>query len=411
MSEIEVTLHGRVIGLDVNKNLLINRDDGTQIILGGSLTGSQSASIRSLASRLPHLRNAVAATLANTADTRISYGPGDSTVAGAFASGAAWAGNRRLSPPALLAQALRAYGLPVSEDSVFGRGENGVSVPVGSYDERMSATTVNWTVTTPGWMGGTCYRNDTNEASTLSFQCAVSQDTVDVYYLASAGGASFTIGVDGGAALGATVSTNAATAVVKVTRTFPVGVHQININRQAGTGACPIFAIVCSNSALKRVHVFNWGSGGSLIATWIAVAQPYDRGNGIVLAGLAPHASINDLGINDAIAGTVPATAMTSYQSLITLQKGVGTDVIIQIPTPVAISQATASVQDLLYYPLRDLARANGCPIIEANGFMGDYVTALAAGYFTADLVHPNAAGYAAVTGLTTGVPGLISGL
>jgi lysophospholipase L1-like esterase len=349
---------------------------------------------------LGRFRRALQATLAGTADTRLAV-LGDSTIAGAYGAGVIWAGGRALSPPAYLASKLSAL-VPVSEDSSFGNGGSGGFV----FDPRVTTTTANWTVFTPNWLGGSCYRNDTNEASTLSFAFAQAFDTIDVYYLQSTGGASFTIGVDGGAALGATVSTNGGLSVIKVTRSCPAGSRTVNINRLAGAGACPIYAVVTSNTARRAVQVYNWGVGGAKAGDWVDNTNSYNQFGGI--ATLAPHLTIINVGINDAIAGTTSGTFTTQMQTLID-QCQLSGDVVLTIPTPIGVSNATKAVQDGLYRALRNLAATNGCPVVDAYSLYGTQVAGAAAGFFqqAVDTIHPTAAGYEAVADLMIETLGL----
>ena len=357
------------------------------------------------ASLLPRYRAALAATAANTADTIIAY-MGDSTVAGAYGSGDDWNTCRTYCPPVLLGTWLKTrMGLPVSLDAAFGQGASSVEL---LYDPRVTRTT--WTGAndgTPAGLGGGAYRNDTNEAASINFAFVDTFDTIEVDYLTNSGGADFTISVDGGSAIGATVSSTGTLAVATASRTCASGTHTVNINRLAGAGFICIFAVRVRHSTTKRVLCWNWGVGGSAVAAWTDTTYPWTPGN--YAPTLAPHLILVQLGINDAIASRTNAEALTDYQALVDMYR-VTSDIVFVTPVPVAAASATLVDQRDIVTACREIALRNGCPIVDAAALFGTYLSAATAGYFEPadDAVHPGPTGYQAIADAVSRLPGLL---
>lgn len=370
------------------------------------LTKYQAQAVRSaITPALPKLANAMQAYYAGTADVRIAC-LGDSTTGGAYGSGTAWDNCRVFSPPWLLG-GLLSDTFDISQDSAFGTA--GATGTIQNYDPRITVSTANWTVTGLAALCGNCYRNDTTEFSTLSFKFAEPFDTIRVGYITvPATGNTFGIGVDGGPQIGASINTVAgALGILEVTRSCPLGTHTVDINKSATGAVLAIAYVDVSDSTKRRVKIYNWGSGGQSSVGWTSVATTYGRFQQILL--LAPHLVYIDLGINDAIAGTVVGTFTTNMQALITQCRLAGADVIIGITTPVAASIATLATQNGLYLPLRALAQQNGCPIVDYFALMGDQPAGVAAGYFLPanDNTHPGTTGYQAKAQLMASVLGL----
>lgn len=381
-------------------------------VFGSVLPTAQTAVLQNLVSGsalvLPRYRAALAATAANTADTRVAYA-GDSTVAGAYGSGVIWTNCRTFCPPVLLGTYLSAnLGLPVSQDAAFGQGN---STGQTDYDPRV--TFANFTASgsnngSPASLGGGCYRGDVNETSSFNFKFDSTFDTINVIYLLSSGGASFSIAVDGGSPIGAPVSTNNVSgAIATATRTCAPGLHTVNITRLSGTGAFPILGVYVTHSTVKRVLVWNWGSGGTTTANWNSVAQTYSLGN--LGPSLSPTLLLIQLGINDAIGAVTNATALTNYQGLVDLYRATS-DIVFITPTPVAAGSAALADQRGIVTACRAIAQQNGCPLIDSAAIYGTYLAGVSAGYFApaVDVIHPGPTGYAAIASAVTRLPGLL---
>lgn len=375
------------------------------------LTAQQVAATQALVSGagslLPRYRAALAATEANTADTRIAY-LGDSTVAGAYGSGVIWDNCRTFCPPVLLGNWLKQHlGLPVSLDAAFGQGNSGVAL---GYDPRVTRGV--WTASgsndgNPGGLGGGSYRQDNNELAVINFAFADTFDTIEVDYLTNTGGANFTISINGGAALGAAVSSTGSLALVTATRTCTPGVHTVNINRQAGAGFMCIFAVRVRSSTTRRVLVWNWGFGGTTVANWLDTANVWF--GGVYGPALLPHLVLVQLGINDAIAAVSNATALTDYQALVDMYRPFA-DVVFVTPIPVAAGSASLVNQKNVITACRAIAQQNGCPIVDAAAVFGTQLAGVSAGYFAPadDPVHPGPTGYRVIADAVTRLPGLL---
>lgn len=375
----------------------------------GLLTRAEAVDVKALAlgtgSLLPRYRAALAATAAGTADTIIAY-LGDSTVAGAHATGVDWPNNRPFAPPVVLGNWLAAnLGLPVSQDAFFGQGSAGASL---TYDPRVTRS--NWTGLSdgnPGSVGGGTYRNDTNEAASINFRCSEPFDTIRVFYLTNTGGANFTISINGGAALGATVSSTGGLLVTSTTRTCARGIHTVNLNRQAGAGFMCIYGVEVSDSTTRRVKVWNWGAGGTSIGPWVTTATVLDLGSVVQLA--PPHLMLVQLGVNDYIAGRTNAQAVADYQAFVDLHRPTS-DIVFITPSPSSAGSASLANQRAVVTACRQVAQQNGCPLIDQSALYGSYLAGVAQGNYLPgnEAVHPGAAGYAKTVSLVQTLPGLL---
>lgn len=369
------------------------------------LTAQQVRILAAQSNLLPRYRAALAATAANTADTIIAY-MGDSTVAGAYGSGDDWDTCRTYCPPVLLGNWMKLNSsLPVSLDATFGQGAAAAEL---LYDPRVTRTT--WTGLndgTPAGLGGGSYRNDTNETASLNIAFTDTFDTIEVDYLTNTGGAAFTISVDGGAAIGATVSSTGTLALATTSRTCASGMHTVNINRLAGAGFICIFAVRVRHSTTKRILVWNWGTGGSSISYWTDTSQVWTSGNYAPV--LAPHLIILQVGINDAIASRTNAEALTDYQAIVDMYRPTS-DIVFVTPLPIAASSAPLADQREIITACRDIALRNGCPIIDAAAVFGTYLAGVSAGYYipAGNAVHPGPAGYQAIADVVSKLPGLL---
>jgi len=327
---------------------------------------------------------------------------GDSTTAGSYAAGNAFVGAKPFSYPTQLAPLLAARGYPVSTSSMIGTSVNSTSIGLFTGYDTQWAVGAGWAcaaVNTCG--GGTLNNSGAGNLTAANYAPATAFDTVDIWYIQNTAYGSFTIGVDGGAALGSTVVAAGGLSIQKVTRTTALGVHTLNITKVAD-GNILICGVSCYNSQQKCIEVMNAGWGGATTALWAAAVAVWDPAN--MLAVYAPDLTIINLGINDWLTGVLPATYSTNIEVLIAKARLSG-DVAIMTGAPSAIGSASQAVQDGITQVCRALAEKYNCPLIDVSGEWGNYVTAADAinGFYApaGDPVHPGAVGYGDVARLT----------
>jgi hypothetical protein len=363
---------------------------------------------------LPRWRAKLAAVRAGTGDA-IAAIAGDSLFAGAWGSGAIWAGCRPFAQGVLLGNYWAARsGIDVSQDSFFGTGAADAQ---RLYDSRTSY--VNWTGTNDGTiigLGGNGPRNDAAEIASWVIRFSKTFNSINIRYFTNAGGATFDVFVNG--ALLSTITPGAsigfATATISCPRTSG---GTITVTRRAGAGFFALMGAWATDSTVRRVLMWNWGAGGTTIADWSDQSQTYFLG----FQGIAnpPDLLYFGTGINTAIANqiggvaiaTAFANAVTNYQAIVDLYRPT-TDIVFVTPTPIDLSQASLAQQRAIWTACRQVAMQNGCPIIDNSALFGTYLAARNLGYYLPqnDLIHCGPTGYAAMSGNAVLLPGLLSG-
>ena len=358
-----------------------------------------------LAYPLPKWRKALSDAISGVADARVIF-IGDSTTAGLLpASTGSWS----RTATALAAKLLSARGVPVNANSFTGdQGRQG-GATFTTFDPRVTLG-ANWSSAAAGqsFAAGSPIGN-TAGSGTFSFTptdpvtgAAYAFDTIDVYYVQNTAYGSFTIGVDGGAAIGATVACAGTRGLQVATRATTLAGHTVNINATV-SGQIYILYIVCSNSAQKAVRIMNHG-GGSYTSTNYLMGTVGDftptaaLTNNALSAPLAPHLAIVDLGINDRRLAAYTSTFDTNMQSLITRLQAVGSDIILCKPVPSDITYSsftTRENQDLFDAAIDRLAVANGLQVYSKRARLQAYEISNPMGYY-ADGLHLTYGGYAA---------------
>ena len=344
---------------------------------------------------LPKFANAISLAKAGTRNAKVLF-LGDSTTAGGFASGSGYAGNRVLNTPTKFAKTLASltgyYG------NTFGDSWSSFA-NFQAYDPRWSFG-ASWTTNAVNVMGGGSI-NCTGAATAASFTPEQAFDTIDLYYIQNTTYGAFTLNVDGGATLGASVNSAGTLSVQKVTRTCTLGNHTLNIAK-SDTNNVILIGVSTYNSAVKGVEVISAGTGG-YTAGQLAVNtnvwdQCYTTATG-TLGLLLPDLTIINVGINDWIASTLPATFATNLQTIIDAARLYG-DVVLVAPVPESSGSISIANQRLIVSQIRQLATQNGCPLLDIHAAWGNYAYAQGTlGYYapTNDLIHPGATGYAAI--------------
>ncbi len=344
-------------------------------------------------------RAALANTMAGIADSKIAF-IGDSTDCGAYANGAQWAGNRELTVPAAIAKRLAGIGIPTNTASQFGTQSVSPATAAGlnAYFTQWSYG-AGWTGSSAGSVAGGFLVQNTSDTTAANYTPKAVDgtplvfDRIEFAYLKNSTYANFTLALDGGAAF--YTSTQAGAGAID-TQTFSVasGTHTINIAKTAPDAAKVLFplSIRCYSSTAKTVQVLNMAGGNMDSAKMSNTAQYFGTVN--TLTRQAPHLTIINCTINDAIANTSVATYKTNIQSIITAAKLSG-DVIIRTGNTVSTGYSgfVLNSDDPFIQALYELSITNDCPFISIKERLGPFVDMFALGY-AVDGAHPTAAGY-----------------
>lgn len=351
---------------------------------------------------LPRWRKALGDALAGIYDARVMF-LGDSTTAGIGTAG--WS----KSVSSVFSKLLSARGIPVNANACFGDATRQGGASYTTFDPRIGLGS-GWTAPAAGFssLGGTVPINSSG-AGAFNFTptdpvtgAAYSFDTINVFYCAlDAGGGTFTISVDGGAAIGAAVATTTGRALAVATRSTSLGAHTVNINATV-PGSVYLIGILVSNSATKTVRVLNV-AGGSFASSDLAMGNVGDytltpaATNNVLTPNLAPHLSIVDIGINNRNAGTETATYERELRTLFDRLTAVGSDIVMCIPAPtqVTANAYTVIANQLAFDAVVDrLAGEYKAMVYRKRARLGSWEAANPIGMY-ADFVHPSSACHA----------------
>jgi lysophospholipase L1-like esterase len=330
-------------------------------------------------SNLKKWRKALGNVRTGTANARVLC-VGDSTTRG-LGGAASNANIAQKCYPAYLADILSGQ-VTTGKQSFFGSG----NLVLPTIDTRV-VITGGTTTATNLTLGGSMVQL-TASGHTLTFTPTTNIDTIDVYYSKTGTTASFTVNVDGGAAL-ATVNTNGTAGVYKQTVTTTLGAHAINCVWAQGTNY--ILGIEAYDSTRKQVSIWNMGASGARSTDLADTSAGYAELN--ALLAYAPDLTILDCGINDMNNGVTVDAHRTNMQAVITAAKTSG-DVIIKVPAPSSVAAIPQATQDTFAAAMYALAEVNDLPVIDLRQRLASYEDANAMGLYY-DTLHPNALGYA----------------
>lgn len=337
---------------------------------------------------LPRFRLALAAVKRNTADAVVNC-VGDSITAGLYATGPIGTNARVTSYCNVLAQELANLGIPTSNNSFFGDAN---SASLAAYDPRITIG-AGWAPNTgifPRPPGGNAQFNSTT-ANNLSFAPTGAVDTCDVYYLVDPTYGGITIQSDGGSTTA--VSETATRGYAKTTLSMgSPGTHVLNVARTSGN--VNISGADCYNSTSHVVRIRNFGISGATSANLIATTQAYMTGV-VFGAGIVADLWINNIGVNDAAAGTAGATMQANITTLGTNEQRSTSDIVYIQPFPSAVAGVTAPNEAALYAAVLASANAKNAPMFSWAFRVIDWNTAVTNGFAAAgDNLHPTIAGY-----------------
>lgn len=348
------------------------------------------------ATQLKKWRKALAAVQSGAANAKLMF-LGDSTTAGAMATGVSWANNRPLTIANAIARRLSGAGVNANVGSTLGPGVINTANFL-LYDTRWTLG-AEWVANSLPGLGGGYIVSLTTGATAANFTptapdgTALSFDRIEIVYLKNSAYANFTVGVDGGAA--AFTSTQAGGgAIDRVTVSVAAGTHTVNIQKVGGDSAkhLHVQSVICYSSTAPAVLCLTAGYGGGLAANMADAAAYYTAKNALIYQ--APDLTVINLTINDAIAQTSVSAYTASLQAIITAAKLSG-DVILMGGNAIqdTFSGFVAGTDAAYYQAVESLATLNDVPYLNAADVLGDYTAANAAG-FMGDGAHPNRYGY-----------------
>jgi lysophospholipase L1-like esterase len=287
--------------------------------------------------------------------------------------------------PKKLADYIASQGVPAifnsANSGTFGSGGKDSRVTLGS----------DWINTGAASFGGQCYQYDGTGTTALSFTPLFVFDRLRVGYLRQSSSDTFTVDVDGGAALATINADGGSSFQTSADLTVTRGLHTINITPTDVAGVLRVVWVEVWDSTIPAVDVFNVGWSG-------ATASDLDDATAVQnLSGItkfAPDLSIIMMGINDQTAGTSESSFKTSMQAVIDIARVSG-DIILCSGTPSNTTGGEGGRQTYARY-MRDLAELYGFPFVDVVELMGTDANATAQGWKPpGNALHINAAGYA----------------
>jgi hypothetical protein len=339
-------------------------------------------------------KTAMAAVAAATGYCRVGL-LGDSTTGGARALGPAANAVRTESPVVYLKDRFNAVqARPTIASSWVGDQSFGVTNTLSpyAYDTRMTSPDgVGWTYTSPSprTVAGSMMFNPANDTKRFGFLPEVPVDTIDVYYPLNTTLGAFTLARVGGSTV--PVSQVGTNGTQKATFTGTLNsVDPLYAQRTSSTGSAYIYAMDAYNSAIKSVRLYGMGWSGGKVADWILTVNGFDP--------LPALLSLNlDLvfirpGINDAVAGTAPATFKAQLVTLVDALLAAGTNVVLATQYPSNVASASQAVQNALAQQVRDVASERGLALQDTHAEWVDWTTANSLGDM-ADNLHANKQG------------------
>ncbi len=342
--------------------------------------------------------------VANTAvvivDNSIGRGLGSNFTAGGSADTA------RAAWPTQVATACRGMGIPVYVDSWFGSGSATASTPA-----TMSGTDPRWTYTGAPTASALAVMSIGGNpwapvgSNTFSFLPDTRQtDSMELWFLGRPSyTGTYSINANGGATIGAAIaSTQATDAYYKAAaKTTTLGTNTWNAVCSAGTGS--LVGMVCRNSTVPEISIYNVAAGSALTANWTPSSTFYGAMNGLlalVAQGGATLVHIQ-LQVNDEKLTTqiTPAQLTTNLVAIYTALAAVGAEVTFGSQSPIAITGANGiPYADQVIYAnaIKTAAQTTGCLYFDNFSNFPTYELGVTAsyGYYQAgELIHPNPRG------------------
>lgn len=342
------------------------------------------------AANTARFRAALAATQAGAADTTIGLF-GDSNIMGHTTTST---GVRATSWPVQLTRRLRRnFFARTRINGIYGDQNAPVSYP--SYDSRLAlgtgwsanAGTIQVNGADTGGLGGLFFLGASGAAGSLSITPEVRFDTARIWYTRYAASGTFTVNVDGGAALATVASASATESLSYVDVTCPYGYHTINITGPTG-GPAYIEAVEWGVSTESELLIRPFGKYGKRVADFNEASKPWSAKNS--MAAKSCNLGIICLVINDSNNATPLATYGSTLQSIVQQQLTVG-DAVIMLSAPNGTTAGLNGTYKTYADRAREVAATLGVPVFDVGARWGEYNEANVLGLW-ADINHPSAA-------------------
>jgi lysophospholipase L1-like esterase len=273
------------------------------------------------------------------------------------------------------------FGIKAEADSIWGNG----NVPdVSLFDPRISLGT-GWTIGDAFIAGGSPFVDQGDAGGMLSFKPSIPTDTVDIYYLRRPAYGTVEVSTEGVVNMSTQTASAAGIGKLTVKRTRTGAAW--NLRKVAGTGTIVIVGIDAYDSSASNVSVWNMGSNGSGITTWMAGQFT------TVAPSLAPDLTIICLTINDWVAATNGDKYKAGIQALVDAAKKTG-DAVLVVGVPSKNGDATPVTRQKVYADyVRALASKNNVPLVDMIYHWKSQEAVWDKGYYF-DGMHPSAQGY-----------------
>jgi lysophospholipase L1-like esterase len=369
---------------------------GSLVQLGAPLLASQTVKLTAksatetatrdlqlkVVSGLPKWRAALDRANAGGLRARIAC-VGDSTTSGVGANIlSANEKSREKAYPAQLTGILASkFGIKADANSIWGNG----NIPdISRFEPRISLG-IGWAISDTFIAGGWAFVNRSDAGGALSFKPSVATDTVDVYYVLQPGNGWVEVSTGGTVNLAAKAA--GAGGLGKLTAKRTLSDAAWDIRKVVGTGPIMIAGVDAYDSNSSDVSVWNMGSSGSDISTWMAGQFT------TVAPSLAPDLTIICLTINDWVAATAGDKYNAGIQALIDATEKTG-DVLLMVGVPTRDGDAAPVVRQKIYADyIRALASKNNVPLVDMVYNWKSQESVHDKGYYF-DGMHPSALGY-----------------
>jgi lysophospholipase L1-like esterase len=371
---------------------------GSLVQLGAPLLASQTVKLTAksatetatrdlqlkVVSGLPKWRAALDRANAGGSRARIAC-VGDSTTSGVGANilSANEKSREKAYPEQLSGILASKFGIKADASSIWGNG----NVPdISRFDPRISLG-VGWAISDTFIAGGWAFVNRLDADGALSFKPSFATDTLDVYYVLKPGFGTVEVSTGATVNLAAEAAGAGGVGIGKLTAKRTLNNAAWDIRKVDGTGPIMIAGVDAYDSSSSNVSVWNMGSSGSDISTWMAGQFT------TVAPSLAPDLTIICLTINDWVAGTASGKYNAGIQALIDAAKKTG-DVLLMVGVPTRDGDAAPVARQKIYADyIRTLASKNNVPLVDMVYNWKSQESVQDKGYYF-DGMHPSAQGY-----------------
>lgn len=329
------------------------------------LTEFAHVSAMDMALQSPVLAKKLAAVKAGTEDLIIVV-RGDSLFAGNNTS-------RSSSFAYRLGEYLRELGYPCSNDFVAASNTSGGNATIANveayYAGALTFDNADWMSGVPNiGFGGTSLNNlQVGSVTGMTWQPELDYDTLIVGAIGYSSGCQCAV-FKGGVSVGANLDTYNAAAIEK-TVTYSALSDKTNapvrLVKAAGTGTLlQLNFIWCKSSTQKRVYIINAARGGAKITDLASSTYLFGE-RAVINNQIQPHVTINHIGVNDSIAGTVAGTFQADAVTLMEEDMMTyGRDALWATPAPVGSAVAALATQKGIANAVRAACADTGAPLI-----------------------------------------------